>query len=326
MANPEKVTAEKKKPSILVNRELRNKITRERWEGILRPIVTMGINDKSEIEYAVVIITGEELPESQIAPTLTWARKNGYFLHPNKNPNTAIQKETLTEEESKNRVIRVVVRNMLVNVPGEPEEIEGRIDKSLHILKRLLDRGALIGDAVQIAKLDGREAESPVVRFAQEVVEAGMIGEDLSNHHDLSGIFKQKNTKLLPFAYRIILEAFISAKKEALRREDTKLLRYIQLRDSLFPDGGKSKEASVLVKLESVLDGLEMGNEYVDDLGYYYKLDRNGNRSRTPIDGELDHPDLRVRRGLSRLRGEFGESKGRIGLWDLENPLDEKKY
>lgn len=317
MANPEK------RPSIIENREFRNKIIRERWEGVLRPIVRMGIYDESQIKYAVFIIIGQELPESQIAPTLTWAKRNG-LLPSTPNVDKAIKKDTSTEEESKDSVIRVVARNMLLDVAEEPEEIEGKIDKCLDILKRLLARGVLIGSAIEIAKLDNREAENPVVRFAQELVGAGMIGENLSNYYDLSSIFKQKDTKLLPFAYSIIFEAFISAKKEALRKDTNLPDRYRQLRDSLFADEVKSKEVSALVKLESVLGGLEIGNEYVDDIGYY-RLNYNGNKSRTPVDGELDNPDLRVRRGLSRLRSAFGEGKGKTELWDLENPLDGKK-
>lgn len=323
------------------------------WE-VFGPFAQMGMH-KREICAAVAITTREQPSTTTVTNTLNWAIESRGL-----SPLTDEEKQSIRndqyarDEQVENRVLKwIVAKEILVKrgsrMPqGRIEwlkvlEAMGDIDESLSIVKSLLGRGGLISEATLIAKLSLQPTEDKTVKFAQGLVEGGMISRDnLLDHRELKNILQKHNIELSDFAISIVLEAFLAARRRVDNKDMSLISQYNKLREQFVDE--ESQESLDLEELEDIIGGIEINNNLyygVDELGSY-RLDNGGNRVRRPIGigdhGEMvyDNPNLIRQRWDSRNRvdtDKIGEDrrkeKNRLqrvvpSLWEMNHPLDRK--
>lgn len=333
------------------NPELLEKtLTHEEIFSLIKPYAQMGMTVR-EIEFAISILGKLDVPRDLIAASLAVARRRGDIPRAEKQRIiSTISGESITADDTLQESVNewLIAKEILVR--GKVELPQGRDEwgkavremkknyepESLRNVKRLLNRGAPVGDAVQIAKIDGQETKDPIIGFAQMLVANGFIGEDQADVFKLNRICREKETELPSFAHGVILESFIKARK-ALKYGDSKWIReYCAIRENSFLEEA-SDDSEKLAKLEDALSeadtwGVESLN--IDHIGFY-RISEGGGKYRMPVGisehGTIifDNPDLRERREELRERNAAARFSGRQSLvslaanrWDLDHPLD----
>ena len=329
-------------------RESTDASLKKRWEVVGR-FAVMGMH-KREIVYAAAIKAEEGYSQYRISQILTWAKNNEYLPTLTGEEKKSIKEDDhATDEEIENRVLKWIVAEEILG-KRERKMPQGRIewlkvleamedmDKSLSIVKSLLRRGGSISEATLIAKLNPLSSEERIVKFAQGLVENGMISNDnLLNYREIENIFQNQNIELPDFANLIVLEAFHAAQKGVANKDTSLIIKYNELREQFV--GEESQESLDLERLEDFISRIEIKDQYdgVDDLGSY-RLDYNGNRVRRPIGigdrGEIvfEDPDISRQRQDSRDRIDRDREKGKKTrgptaleiLWEINHPLDAK--
>ena len=322
---------------------------KKRWE-VVGGFALMGMH-KREIVFAALIKAEKGYSQYRISQTLTWAKNNGHLPTLTEEEKKSIKEDDYaTDEKIKNRVLKWIVAEEILGkrerkMPqGRIEwfkvlEAMGDMDESLSIVKSLLGRGGSVSGVTLIAKLNPQPTEDKIVKFAQGLVEGGMIsGENLLNYRELKNILQNHNIELPDFAYRIVLEALHAARKGVANEDMSPISKYNELREQFV--GEESQESLNLEKLEDFIGEIKIDKDQyrgVDGLGSY-RLDYNGNRVRVPMgiddDGHILYEDPKISRQRqdSRKRIDDDRERGRKTRgptaleisWEIDHSLDAK--
>lgn len=274
--------------------ERANQLYTERL-AIVGPYANMGMS-RRELEFALIIGARQDFTKAVIDDVLMQARKNGDIRKLPALEKKLIGKDesTMTDEQMQKGVIkRLVAREILTQKKAEmPKdragwnnimEAMGDVDKQLGVVENLLKRGGSISDAMKIAKLEYPETQEPIVRFAQELAEKGMIDEDLLRYNQLVRICRNNGIELPTFAHSIVLEAFFTARKALDREEDMgPISKYNKLRD-MFVNEEDDNESLSLAEFEDFIGGIDVDQGYKEDDIGLYKLGKDGEKYRFPI-------------------------------------------
>ena len=327
-------------------RERADQRYRERLAAVA-PYANMGMS-RRELDFALIIGANQDFTKAVIDDVLARGKRHGHIRILTKEEETLIRQDNsaMTDEQAQDRVLKcLIVKETLAKREAKmPEdrgewnkviEAIGDIDRPLGIVKNLLNRGASIADAAQIARLEYPETQEPIVRFAQELVANSMINQDLLSYNELIRICREKGVELPTFAHSIVLEAFFSARIALDRKDDTRpISAYHKLR-GMFVNEEDSDESLSLAQFEDSIVEINADQRYKEDGIGLYRLSEDGGKYRMPVGVDdkgiaYDSTTLMQAREASRERvARSREGGGRqtkpaqqVLSWEINHPLD----